>query len=359
MMTQNFRFHTVKQALAVIFALFLCAGVMLDVVAGEAQFAEVRAGNASGFVTADGVVEAVRQTVISAQISGAITELPAKAADGMKNGQVLARIDGRAASQQAFASKSQVDAARAELQLASKDFERQKQLFTQHYISQAQLDRAEAQFKSASAAAHAQIAGAGAVQTQAGFYALTAPYAGRIADVHVSLGDMVTPGKALMTVFDPAALRVTASLPEASIARLLPGQKITIEIPALPAAQRVFILDKFTVLPVTDASTHTVQLRLELPATNNMNGLAPGMFARLQLPVHAQDRSDAARLYVPASAIFRRAELWAVYVVGPQGRPVLRQIKPGPRNGTEQEVLAGVTAGEKVLLHPLTSMATR
>ncbi|MFZ6711574.1 efflux RND transporter periplasmic adaptor subunit [Undibacterium sp. TC9W] len=355
MATQILHFHHLKQALAVFLALFFLA----DVMAAELVVAEVRAGNTGGMITTDGVVEAVRQTVIAAQISGAITELPAKAADSMKAGQVLARIDGRAASQQANASQAQVEAARAELQLASKDFERQKQLFARQYISQAQLDRAEAQFKSSSAAAHAQIAGAGAVQTQAGFYALTAPYAGRIADVYVSQGDMVTPGKALMTVFDPAALRVTASLPEASIARLRQGQTVTIEIPALPATQRIVRLDKFTVLPVTDASTHTVQLRFELPAINNISGLAPGMFARLQLPVYTQDKGDAARLYVPASAIIRRAELWAVYVVGPQGKPLLRQIKPGPVMGNEQEVLAGVTAGEKVLLHPLTTMAAR
>ncbi|PXX37291.1 efflux RND transporter periplasmic adaptor subunit [Undibacterium pigrum] len=321
-----------------------------QVVAASLDVVEVRSSLNSGNISADGVVEAVRQTVIAAQVSGAITDLPVKAGDSIKAGQMLARLDGSAASQQANASQARVEAARASLQVASKDYERQKQLFSRLYISQAQLDRAEAQFNSATADANSLIAQAGAVQTQSGFYKLTAPYTGRIADVYISHGDMVTPGKALMAVFDPRALRVTATLPEAQLARLAHDQAITIEIPALPAELRLIKVDKFIILPVTDASTHTVQLRLDLPP---LNGLAPGMFARLQFPAKAMVKSEDARLYVPVKAVIRRAELHAVYVINPQGRAMLRQIKPGPLSGSEQEVLAGVSAGEKVLINPL------
>ncbi|MBI1773468.1 MAG: efflux RND transporter periplasmic adaptor subunit [Burkholderiales bacterium] len=345
-----------KQVLTILIILFAAASATVTASAAELEVAAVRSSNAASQITTDGVVEAVRQTIIAAQVSGAVTNLPVKAGDSMKAGQMLVRIDGRAANQQAHASQAQADAARAALQVASKDYGRQKQLFAQQYISQAQLDRAEAQFKSATADANAQIAQAGAVQTQSGFYALTAPYAGRIADVYISNGDMVTPGKALMAVYDPAALRVTATLPEALLANLAQGQTITIEIPALPVAQRIIKLNKFIVLPVTDASTHTVQLRLDLPA---VYGLAPGMFARLQLPVRAAGKDDVARLYVPAKAVLRRAELYAVYVVNSQGRPMLRQIKPGPISGGEQEVLAGVAAGEKVALNPVAAAQSR
>ncbi|WP_329605224.1 efflux RND transporter periplasmic adaptor subunit [Undibacterium hunanense] len=317
---------------------------------------EVRASRDAGSISADGVVEAVRQTVIAAQVSGAITTLPVKAGDSMKAGQMLVRMDGRVASQQAHASQAQLEAARATLQVASKDFERQKQLFARQYISQAQLDRAEAQFNSAKADASAQIAQAGAAQTQSAYYTLQAPYAGRIADVYVSQGDMVTPGRALLSVFDPAALRVTATLPQAQLASIVQGQPIRIEIPGLPPSQRLIKVDHFIALPVTDASTHTVQLRLDLPI---VNGLAPGMFARLQLPAQIVGRDDNARLYIPAKAIMRRAELYAVYVVNQQGRALLRQIRPGPVVGTEQEVLAGVAAGEKVALYPLVAAQSR
>ena len=140
------------------------------VVAGNLTTVPVRSTNDAVSFVADGLVEAVRQTGIAAQISGAIIDLPVKAGDTVKAGQVLVRMDARAANQEAKASRAQVDAARASLVVAQKDYERQKQLFTKNYISQAQLDRAESQFQTASAQANALIAQAGALQTQSGFY---------------------------------------------------------------------------------------------------------------------------------------------------------------------------------------------
>lgn len=312
--------------------------------------ATVRAASGALAYSADGVVEAIRQSVIATQVSGAIVALPVKAGDRVQAGQLLLRLDARAANQEAVASRAQVDAARASLAAASKDYEREKQLFAKKYISQAQLDRAEAQFQSAHAQANAQIAQAGAVQTQSGFYQINAPYAGVLAEVPVMPGEMAMPGRPLMTLYDPAALRVTATVPQAKVAAMLAGQPARIEFPGLAPAQRWFSVAKITVLPVADAATHTVQLRLDLPA--GTSGLTPGMFARVSLPVGGAV-ADGARLYVPAKAVFRRAELSAVYVLNAQGKPLLRQVKPGALVGEEQEILAGVSCGEQVALDPL------
>jgi RND family efflux transporter MFP subunit len=314
--------------------------------------ATVRSSSGAQLTSADGVVEAVRQSVIATQVSGAIVELPVKAGDSVKAGQMLLRLDARAANQEAKASSAQVEAARAALVLAAKDYERQKLLFNQQYISAAQLERAESQFKSASALANAQIAQAGAVQTQSGFYVLNAPYAGVVAEVPVMLGDMAMPGRPLMTVYDPASLRVTATVPQARVANLVAGQVVRIEFPGMPEAQRWITASKLTVLPVADAATHTVQLRLDLPAASS--GLTPGMFARVNLAFNDSSKAKAgtemARLYVPAKAVFRRAELTAVYVLNAQGQPLLRQVKAGAVIGTEQEILSGVSSGEQVAL---------
>lgn len=315
------------------------------------SLATVRAANGALAYSADGVVEALRQSVIATQVSGAIVALPVKAGDSVKAGQLLLRIDARAANQEASASRAQVDAARAALAAASKDYEREKQLFAKKYISQAQLDRAEAQFQSASAQAKAQIAQADAVQTQSGFYLINAPYGGVLAEVPVMLGEMAMPGRPLMTLYDPAALRVTATVPQAKMAAMLSGAPAKIEFPGLPPAQRWLSVAKITVLPLADASTHTVQLRLDLPA--GTSGLTPGMFARVSLALGAGDGADGTRLYVPAKAVFRRAELTAVYVLNAQGKPLLRQVKPGALLGEEQEILSGVTRGEQVALDPL------
>lgn len=336
--------------LSMLLANAACAQVATSLAGKPLAVAVVRSSNSAQLYSADGVVEAVRQTVISSQISGAIVDLPLNVGDRFNVGALLVRVDARAANQEANASRAQVDAARAALVVAAKDYDRQKQLFAKAYISAAQLERAEAQFKSASAQANAQIAQAGAVQTQSGFYVLNAPYAGVVADRSVTLGDMAMPGRALMTIYDPTSLRVTATVPQDRVAGMVAGQNVKIEFPGLPETQRWINASKFTILPVADAATHTVQIRLDLPAATK--GLTPGMFARVKLAVSG-GAVDNARTYVPAKAVFRRAELTAVYVLNAQGKPLLRQVKAGAINGVEQEILSGVSAGEQVVLDPV------
>jgi hypothetical protein len=73
------------------------------------------------------------------------------------------------------------------------------------------------------------------------------------------------------------------------------------------------------------------------------------MFARAWLPLAA---SAEPRLFVPARAVVPRAELTGVYVVGADGRALLRQVRLGRLQGDTVEVLTGVSAGERVVLDP-------
>jgi membrane fusion protein, multidrug efflux system len=297
-----------------------------------------------------GVVQAVRLTTVAAQVSGAVVTLDVKAGDAVKGGQVLLRLDGRAAEQAAAAGAAQVRSARVTLEAAERELARQKQLFEKNYISQAAFDRAEALFKGAQADASAQLASAGAAHTQSDFYAIRAPYAGVVSEVPVVLGDMAMPGRALVTLYDPAALRVSAAIPESAASRVANGATVIAEVPGAPETR--FVPARAQVMPAVDAATHTQELRLELPL--GTRGVAPGMFARILVP--AADPLTH-RLFVPGSALVRRAELAAVYVIGPDGEPLLRQVRPGRADGDLVEILSGVSAGERVALNPQAAAA--
>lgn len=317
--------------------------------------ATVASGSMNENAAYDGVVEAVRQTVLASQVSGAVVTLDVKAGDRVKAGQLLLRLDARAADQLAAAGAAQVLAARAAQESAAKEFERQKQLLKQNFISQAAFERAEAQFKSTQAQAEAQLAAAGAARTQSGFYIVRAPYAGIVADVNVVLGDMAMPGRPLLTMYDPAALRVTAAVPQTVAMRIPKGQTAQIELPGI-VNERVNPT-RSQLLPSVDAATHTQQLRLDLPS--GLNGVAPGMFARAWLPTGSAVGSDESKLSVPARAIARRAEMTAVYVIGQDGKPLLRQVRLGRNNGANVEILSGVSAGERVALDPQAAARAR
>ena len=303
-----------------------------------------RSAKSAGY---DGVVEAVRQTVIAAQVAGAVIALNVKAGDSVKAGQVLARIDAQAAIQATAASEAQVRAARASLDLAAKEFERQQQLYRRDYISQAALQRAEAQFRSAQAQVASLIAQSSATRTQSGFFIVQAPYAGIVSEVPVALGDMAMPGRPLLTLYDPAALRVTVAVPQSMAGAMTADAAIRIQLPDLGADRAWFTPSRMQLLPTSDAGTHTVQLRLDLPQSTA--GVKPGLFARVWLPSAA---GDTTRLEVPARAVVRRAEMTALYVLAPDGRPVLRQVRLGRVSGDTIEILSGVSAGERVALDP-------
>jgi RND family efflux transporter MFP subunit len=290
----------------------------------------------------DGVVEAVTQTVVAAQVTGAVVALPVKAGDRVAAGQLLARIDARAAEQNTASSDAQVRAARSALTAAASELARQKQLFEKHYISQAALERAQANFESAQANAAAQIAQAGATRTQSGFFGVRAPYAGVVAEVAVALGDMATPGRPLVTIYDPRALRVVAAVPQSVASGWSDGAGVKVELPGLAAGRQWLEPVRATLLPTADAGTHTVPLRLDLAPGAEAT---PGMFARAWLPL---PEARVGRVLVPASAVVRRAELDAVYVIGLEGRPLLRLVRLGRADGDRVEILTGLAPGERV-----------
>ena len=310
----------------------------------------------------DGKVEAVRDTMLSAQVAGAITALQVKAGDQVKAGQVLLRIDSRMASQGAVASAAQVAAAQAQLAVASKEYERQKQLFAKRYISQAALDNAQAQWRASAAQVQALQAQAGVANTQSGLHTIAAPFDGIVASVPANLGDMAMPGKPLVSLYDPQAQRISAQVSQAQAAqirqRIQAGQAIEVEIAGAAGPQRQAIAAaQLEVLPTADPITHTVTVRAQLGA--QAQSVSPGMFARLwwQAPETSEGQAQAGQaqnspIWIPQTAVLRRAELTAIYVQGSQGQPLLRQVRLGQRQGEQVEILSGLRAGELVAAQP-------
>ena len=294
-------------------------------------------------VSAEGVVEAVRQSTLAAQIAGQIVELRVKVGDSVKSGQVLLRIDARAAEQVVSGSQSQLAEAQAGLANAQRTFERNKQLFEQNFISKAGLDKAELDYKAAQARVGALQASAGQASTAQTFTTITAPYAGVVAATSIEVGDMATPGRPLVTVFDPASMRVIATLSQSSLRAVKLQLPVQVEVPAVG---RRLTAKQVTLVPLADSRTHTTKLRLELA---DSAGLLPGQFARAYFATGV-----ARKLLIPEDAVLRRSEVTAVYVQGAGGQAQLRQIRVGEASGDGTiEVLAGLREGERIALDPV------
>lgn len=327
----------------------LLAGLGMNVLADSLQTFTVKSTSAERFITAEGAIEAVKSSMLAPQVSGSITALNVKAGDQVKAGQVLARIDTRIANQQAAASQAQVAAVRAQLSAARQEYERKKRLYEKQYISQAALERAESDYKTAEAQTRAELAQTGVANVQSGLHAVTAPYAGIVAEVMVEQGDMAMPGKPLLTIYDAREMRAVVNVPQSQLADIKNGGSVKVMIPAAAESERNLVASAMTVLPTADAVTNSVKVRLLLP--QHLSSLSPGMFARasfLTLNDRGQDQ-----IYIPSGAVVKRSELTAVYVVGMQGEPRLRQVRLGRKQEGNVQILAGLQAGDKIALDPM------
>lgn len=282
---------------------------------------------------AEAVIEATKQATVATQVSGRIVAVKVEAGDRVKAGQLLMSVDAREAAEN-------VAAARAQLAQAEANYRRTQNLFKQKFVSQAALDAAEAALKSA----RAQAAAAGAGASHA---TVTAPIAGVVAQRHAELGDLATPGKPLVTVFDPQSLRALASIPQYKLKEAQQARSARVEF---PETRRWLDGARIELLPTIDAQSHTATARVYLPA--GAEGVVPGMAARVHFVV-----GQAKKLTVPPQAILRRGEISAVYVLK-DGKaslqPQLRQVRLGEAVADgELEVLSGLAAGETVSLDPV------
>lgn len=292
----------------------------------------------------EATVEAVRQSTVSAQVAGRITAINFDVGDSVKAGQVIVRIDPSELAQAEAGSRAQVAQAEAQLANAKANYDRQVQLFQQKFISQAALDRATAEYRAAQASAQAARAGAGQTATVRSYTTLTAPFSGVVMARHVEVGEMASPGKPLMTGFDPSDLRVVANIPQYKLAEVQRATKVSVEIPSL---NKWIDAKGITVLPSADTATHTVKVRIDLP--ENLNSVIPGIYARAYFAT-----GQTRKLVIPASAIIKRSEVTGVYVINEKKRASLRQIRLGERTVRgEVEVLAGLNPGDVIALDPV------
>ncbi|WP_255284166.1 efflux RND transporter periplasmic adaptor subunit [Hydrogenophaga pseudoflava] len=321
------------------------AGPQVPVVAVGAQAV-------AGSAEFDGSLQAVRQSVLSAQASGRIATLSVKAGDRVKAGQVLAVIDDRATQAGVAQAQAGVAQAQASLANARAAYERTKELRAQGFIAQAALDSALAQYRAAEAGAAAARAGQTQASVAQGFTRLTAPYDGWVLATHAEAGALAMPGAPILTVYAPQPIRAVVHVPASQQPLALAASQVEVQLPGTdkwvsPAAK--------TTVPAADPVSQTVEWRLNLSDADGA-GQVPGRQVKVRF-VGSAAQTAPQRLVVPATALLRRGELTGVYVVTTKGDAAkgfaLRAVRTGATHGDGVEVLAGLKAGDQVALDPV------
>ncbi len=293
----------------------------------------------------EGVVEAVKQSTVSAQTSGRIKAIHFDVNDRVKKGDILVELDDtqqRAGLEQA---KAAVKAAEARLQAAEQDFARVSRLYKQGTVPKARFDQSKAELDSARAGLAQARAALKQAEEQLEYTKVRAPYSGIVTARHAQVGELAAPGKPLMTGFSLDELRAHVELPQHYVPIVREKRRASVVLD-LDGHKRLKV-SRMVIFPFSNPQTNTVTVRLYL-AEKGKN-LFPGMLVKGAFEVE-----KAKVLAIPERAVARRGELAGVYVLGGDGSLELRQVRTGrPVGKGLVEVLSGLKEGERIALDPL------
>lgn len=292
-------------------------------------------------VTAVGSVQPRKRTDVASLLLAAIREVKPRPGDRVKAGEVIVTLDDRdllAQQREAVAARA---TAEADLAARRADYERLKSLRAGSSVSAEELTRVEGAFRVAETQVRRATETIGRIEVQLTYTRIAAGTDGVVADRFVDPGDLATPGKPLLSVYDPADLELHAAVPESLAAGLRLGQKLPVRIDASGLSVDAPVRE---VVPQAQQASRSVLVKLALPEQTARPSL-PGMFGRLVVPV-----GRAERVWLPAAAVQQRGQLDLVEVEDGGGRLARRFVRLGREADGRLEILSGLTAGERVAL---------
>jgi RND family efflux transporter MFP subunit len=303
-------------------------------------------------ITLPGTINAYFEAPIYARVSGYLKMWYKDIGAHVTAGELLATIETPDLDQELAQAKANLAVADANYRLAQVTANRWQKLLRSDAVSVQAVDvkAGDAAAKQASvAAAQANVA---RLEAQEAFRRIVAPFDGTITARRTDVGALINAGSGvgpeLFAVADVHKMRVYVRVPQAESADIVVGMKASLSLPQFP--EQAFPATVLTTANAIDPLSNT--LLVELMANNPKGVLAPGTFADVHFELPPQP--DVVR--IPTSAVLFRAGGLKVATVGPDGKALIRSIRPGRDLGTQMEVLGGLTPADRVIDSPPDSL---
>ena len=221
-----------------------------------------------------GTVKALNYAVIKARVAGEVKEIKVREGDSVTAGQVLARIDPLEYQRRFEQAQEQASAAKSQMEIAQRQWDTNKALVDQGFISKTALDNSLASFQGAVASHKAAIAGADVARKSLDDSVLRAPFSGVIAVRAAQLGERVGIDAKVLELVDLRQLEVEAPLSPSDSLDVKMGQTARLQIEDRADLVTAHVT---RMSPSAQAGSRSVlvYLTLDKPA-----GLRHGLFAK-------------------------------------------------------------------------------
>jgi len=300
-------------------------------------------------LTLPGDIEAYYQAPIYARVNGYVKMWYKDIGDRVHAGDVLATIDAPELDQQMRQMKADLLTAQTNQKLAETTARRWQALVASNSVSIQSTDEKVADAAARAALAKAAQANVDRIQAMLDFKQLVAPFDGVVTARRTDIGQLINAGSAasdreLFVVADLHRMRIYARVPQVDSALITHGMKASLKLPQYP--DRTFSAEVVTTANAIDPQSRTVLV--ELQADNPKGELWPGTFAQVtfQLP------GNPDVLLVPAGALIFQEHGAQVATVDADDHVHLRAVMIGQDEGTNLEVLGGLTPEDRVIDSP-------
>lgn len=277
-------------------------------------------------VLATGAVEAIQFVELRPEIPGRLMEILAREGTEVRRGTPLFKVD----DAELRAIVAQLE---AERDVAAQALQRTRELIALNAASEADLENAEATFRSREAQLELQ-------QVRLERTLVRAPFRGVVGERFVSVGDYVNTTTRLTTLQTADPQRVAFQVPERYAARIEVGQNVDFRVAAVERrfSGRVDFVD-----PVVQVPARTILVKAQV--ANPDRALLPGMFVEARLVVEVRPEA----IVVPEDAILPLEGRNFVWVVE-EGRADRREVELGVRTPGFVEIRQGMSPGEQVVV---------
>jgi membrane fusion protein, multidrug efflux system len=287
-----------------------------------------------------------READLAANASGRVLSVEFERGAHVKLGQVLAKLDVRAATLSAAEARAQADSVRAQEEQAKDECARYDKLKEKGAISELEYQQRVTQCRTLPLSAQAASARAALAAQNVGDGIVRAPFAGVIADRFVEVGQFVRQDSKVATIVSLDPIRLELAIPEAEVAKVSEGALVNFGVSAYPG--RRFEGKVRFVSGVVRRSTR--DRVVEAVVENPDRLLLPGMFADAELRVGSERLPS-----VPRASLVTRADQSRLFVVS-DGRLEERIVALGPALGERVSVQKGVKLGDQVVVSELSAL---
>ena len=264
---------------------------------------------------------------VRARVSGEVVELLVEEGDRVRQGEVLARLDGERLRLEMLAAK-------ANLEQARKEFARYSDLADRGLVSESMFDGLKYDVDALQATyALAKL--------NFDYSSIVAPISGVVSSRDIKLGQNVDANSVAFRITDTSELVAYMQIPQAELAKFSAGHRASLQVDSMPNVS--FDATIARISPTIDTRNGT--FRATAVMQNDDGSLVPGMFARFTI---AYEKHEDA-LVIPADAVVEEDDEMTVYVVA-DGQVARRVIQTGIANDNRVEVLGGLAENEEIVV---------